>query len=688
MKTKYGLTKFVVFLTLLIGTTQISYSQCNNGTQYGGTTAPTGGGSNTISGCNYASEYAPVTGVAAATDYQITSSIATDFITVRQGTSGGPVIASGVQPLNWTSTVGGTYYIHFNTNAACGTQSSCRNTVITHVPVPLPSPDDPCTAHTIVVGCGGSKLSGDNTGMTNSGIAAPSCGSYAGGDVWYSLVVPASGIIKIETYAGTLTDVAMAVYSVSGGCGGTLTQITCDDNSGFGNMSKMILNGQTPGNTLYIRVWDKNNNQTGTFEIDASDLSSDYCVTGNGIDQGSGCAQLTSATNNQLGSIWDADDRFDFTSDWTFDFSVNLGSSDGGADGVCFVIQNDPAGLGASGTSGGSMGAGGIANSLIFEIDTYINTEDRNDGLTGLGCASGPDWDHLDVWLNGNVNPGTCSSGARVVPSAVELMNGAALYNIENGLNHTLRISYVSASQTITATILNAATTVTYGAISYSPVNAMTLFGTNAPYFGFTSSTGGLNNQQSACLAPSLILPITLADFDINCENNRVQIDWTTTSEINNDYFTIERSRDGINFEDIATISGAGNSNSVLNYSWIDEAPLNTVAYYRLKQTDFDRQYSYSKLQATECQSNNEINIYPNPAADAFSFDYYMEKNEELTIEMYNMSGQLVLQKQFNDLPVGASNSLVNIETLSNGIYYVKFSTPNGQFINKLSIVD
>ena len=166
----------------------------------------------------------------------------------------------------------------------------------------------------------------------------------------------------------------MAIYSVSGGCSGTFTEISCDDNSGFGNMPKISLTGQTPGATLYIRVWDNNNDQTGTCQIDAADLASNYCVTGNGIDQGNGCAQLTAASNNQLGSIWDADDKLDFTSNWTYDFTVNLGANDGGADGICFVIQNDDQGLAASGTSGGAMGAGGINNSLIFEIDTYLNT--------------------------------------------------------------------------------------------------------------------------------------------------------------------------------------------------------------------------------------------------------------------------------------------------------------------------
>jgi hypothetical protein len=104
------------------------FAQCLNSTPFGGGTAPTSGNTLTMSTCNYATEYASVTGVVAATNYQVTSSIGTDFITVRQGTSNGPVIASGTQPLNWTSTVAGNYFIHFNTNSSCGTNTNCRTT--------------------------------------------------------------------------------------------------------------------------------------------------------------------------------------------------------------------------------------------------------------------------------------------------------------------------------------------------------------------------------------------------------------------------------------------------------------------------------------------------------------------------------------------------------------------------------
>ncbi len=115
-----------------------AFSQCNNTSAFGTATAPTSG-SVTISTCSYQTEYSTINGVQAATIYQCSISDGS-FITIRQGTPGGPVIASGQSPLTWNSTVAGTYYAHWNTNAACGTATTCLTTTITYI-----SPAAPCT---------------------------------------------------------------------------------------------------------------------------------------------------------------------------------------------------------------------------------------------------------------------------------------------------------------------------------------------------------------------------------------------------------------------------------------------------------------------------------------------------------------------------------------------------------------
>ncbi|MFT6282636.1 MAG: hypothetical protein ACJA0U_002773 [Salibacteraceae bacterium] len=548
-------------------------------------------------------------------------------------------------------------------------------TVLNPVVIGPPAGDAPCVAIPITVGCSGAKLIGNNTGLTNSGVAAPSCGNYSGGDQWFSLVVPASGTIKIETYPLGLTDVAMAVYSTSTTCAGVLTELDCNADSGSADMAVFTLTSQTPGDSLFIRVWDENNDQTSTYEIDASDQTQNYCVTGDAIDLGSGCAQLTNtSTLSQTGSIWDADSRLDFTIDFSYDFVINLGSNDAGADGICFVIQNDPAGLQAFGVAGGAIGAGGINNSLIIETDTFINVEDNDDGISAnepAFCNVAATVDHMDLWLNGNVNPaGTpdafCNNaGARVIPTAI------ALPNVEDGLDKTLRISYVSGTQTITATLLNSVATITLGTLSYSPIDPLVLFGTNSPYFGFTASTGSQTNVQTACLDGVFLvpLPIDLLSFNANVINEKsVRLDWQTASETNNDFFTIECSVDGKNWEEVIKINGAENSSSLLDYTTIDNSPYFNISYYRLKQTDFDGNYSYSEIRSVNIK-NTATTIYPNPTKDQITIEGIQSELEQIRI--FNTIGQdvtsCIIMIERNETKL-----IVDLSSLSVGIYYVK----------------
>lgn len=96
-------------------------------------------------------------------------------------------------------------------------------------------------------------------------------------------------------------------------------------------------------------------------------------------------------------------------------------------------------------------------------------------------------------------------------------------------------------------------------------------------------------------------LPIELLRFAASCSNSEVTVTWTTASETNNDFFTVQRSADGTNFEDVTIVDGAGNSNSIINYSAKDYSPYGGTSYYRLKQTDFDGSSKYSEVVAVSC---------------------------------------------------------------------------------------
>ena len=113
-----------------------------------------------------------------------------------------------------------------------------------------------------------------SVGATASiGVPAPGCASYSTGDVWFSAVVPASGELNVDLQAAGITDSGMAFYS--GTCG-SLTLLECDNDDGAGSMSYISMNGLTPGQTIFIRVWDRLDG-TGTFGICAT-----TCANGNG----------------------------------------------------------------------------------------------------------------------------------------------------------------------------------------------------------------------------------------------------------------------------------------------------------------------------------------------------------------------------------------------------------------------
>lgn len=402
------------------------------------------------------------------------------------------------------------------------------------------------------------------------------------------------------------------------------------------------------------------------------------------------CVTLTSAVNDQRGCAWDQNSTLGFASNFTYDWTINLGSNDGGADGMTFVIQNDPLGRCKCGTTGEFLGAGGITNSLIVEIDTYLNSRDRDDGMAGVLCAGGPDPDHMDIWLGGNINPSsdgndcTLSAAERVIPSAIPLLDGGLNYNIENGLDHKLRVSWNAATSTITVSIMNNATTITYGTVSYS-FNPLTVFGTNSPYFGFTGSTGGLSNNQTFC-NPPVLLPVEMSDFNMNCDEGYVTLNWSTNSEHNNDYFKVERSRDGQVFEMMAIIDGAGNATGSNEYSWSDNDPATGLVYYKLSQVDFDGTEKVLNEISTNCSELSGIQINSLTQSDGqMKLNLTNEVKGNYTIELMECSGK-VIANTTRMLESGTNELFFTDVQVSKGIYFVRVGNSGASAVRKVGI--
>ncbi len=186
----------------------------------------------------------------------------------------------------------------------------------------------------------------------------------------------------------------------------------------------------------------------------------------------------------------------------------------------------------------------------------------------------------------------------------------------------------------------------------------------------------GANNLCNA------ILPAELLSFETICDDQMVELSWQTASEINNNYFTIERSSDGIIFNAIATIKANGNSSAVIDYSWIDDSPLSGTSYYRLKQTDFDGRFEYLGIRSLSCDKISPITIYPNPFSTNFTVELSDAIKYPLTITMHDCLGREVCHKTITE---ETQRVKINLdEQLPTGSYFVKVFNENQQTVERL----
>lgn len=168
------------------------------------------------------------------------------------------------------------------------------------------------------------------------------------------------------------------------------------------------------------------------------------------------------------------------------------------------------------------------------------------------------------------------------------------------------------------------------------------------------------------------VLSVQLINFTAKANNSHVDLEWTTSSESKNSFFTIEKSKDGVNFEVLQIVQSkavAGNSEVNLNYATQDVNPYEERNYYRLKQTDTDGKYSYSKVIVVLFEGKETVSVYPNPSTGMV---YIKGLNVSTTqVEWYDIGGRVVLT-QIASVQGGIAKLNTN---LASGIYIVKYGT-------------
>lgn len=187
----------------------------------------------------------------------------------------------------------------------------------------------------------------------------------------------------------------------------------------------------------------------------------------------------------------------------------------------------------------------------------------------------------------------------------------------------------------------------------------------------------------SALAAP---LPVELVNFTSTCNGNAVELSWATASETNNNFFTVQRSDDGVNFRDIGTRQGYGTTTQMHFYSFTDTEPTTGATYYRLKQTDYNGQFTTtSPVVQEQCGNGGEtVSAFAN-GGDVV-VDIFTPGASQYTINVFDAQGKLVAA---DVVAAGEGSNRYDLENVipSVGIYMVTVTGASGmQYTNKLYI--
>ncbi len=612
--------KFLLFTFIFVLSGYVSFSQCSNcGSQFPAATQSTTSTSlTTVTTCAYAGEYSEYDVTVGETYTWTTCGNSYDTqLTLYTGGCGGTSLAyndddCGLQStVTWTATYTGTVTLLLS-EYFCSSNSTC--TTIEWACTSCgggggtpPANDDPCSATPLTVNAACVNTTGTNVDATASaGVPAPGCASYSGGDVWYTVTVPANGSVRVETSsAGGFTDGGLALYS--GLLCSSLSLIECDDDDGAGTFSMIEASGLTPGSTVWVRVWEYGNDAFGDFNICATEMvppnvcgdsgptmnTNDFCSTPATLTQGTGSfSSSTAATYSQ-------------------DLPGNVNS----------------------------VFCGSIENNSWYQF-TALSTTESFSITSVLNCTAGIQAEVYDVTYDVN---GCCTG----FTSMSNCYNPAS-----------------TALGTVTAT-----------GLTIGQDYMLMIDGNGGANCDFTiSNWTGIN-----------ILPVTMVNYTGVAFDSYNHLKWATSSEQENDYFTIEKSFDGINYTKVGTVKGNGNSSVRIDYEFKDYDVNHAVVYYRLTQTDFNGETKkVGDLQITREIAN--LDVYPNPFSESFTIDYSDLKTGSYELTITNLLGQSYSEYFTIDSKTGKF-SPSNLSDLKDGVYFINVFDSSGKLIFEEKIV-
>lgn len=597
--------------------------------------------------------------------------------------------------------------------------------------------DNPCGAPALPVNSACSYQSGSNaTATTTAGVPAPGCANYQGGDVWYTVTVPANGNITIDMNTGVVTDGGMAIYS--GACG-SLTLIECDDDdSPNGLMPFISLTGQTPGAVLYVRVWEYGNDNNGSFSICASSpmpITNDECSGAIPLTVNSNqlCSSVTSGSvvgataspqsSTACGGTENDDVWFSFVATST-DHTISLTNVAGSTTdmyhsvwtGTCPSLTlfpgscSDPNTSNLTGLTPGTtyyvrVYTWSSSSGATSTFDICIGTPgppptNTNCAVPDPICSGSPIV--FTAQSNGTaastVNPGNDYDCLFTSPNPswyyLEISNGGNLaIDITAGSDIDFELwgpfpSYANAVANCNS--YGVPVDCSYSTAAVEQANASgvvagqvyVLLVTNYANTvqTITVSDAPSNTATTDCTIVPLSVELTAFDGTFNSDMNQIELFWNTAAERNNSHFVLEKSMDTKEWTGVGIASGAGSTNQSTDYRMIDSNPFSGESYYRLKQFDYDGKITISDIISVNRSIENKIKLFPNPTNSAITIN---SNNKIISVTIVDIQGSSV----YNDNHVQNKIAQIDLSNLKDGMYYATIETEQGTSIERISVI-
>ncbi len=373
--------------------------------------------------------------------------------------------------------------------------------------------------------------------------------------------------------------------------------------------------------------------------------------------------------------------------------------------------------------SGAAMAASPANSMNIYVFSTANATDFTVNKVINLTTAASGQWTNRTVepitndlnaglWIKGGGFPARRITVSGTTASVVETtVDGTGDGQISNGyggmrylqVNNNKYLGFGGGNNSNAGTklkVINVATSGTPTTFGIDSLGATSFYTTNANGTGdvafkinpmdssFTAFYVSTNNGIEATKSISWALPVTFTSLKLIIQNKAAVLSWSTSTELNNKGFGIEKSIDGKNFSEIAFVSTKavnGNSNIETNYNFTDNNLLFGKSYYRLKQTDKDGKITYTEVKVLlyETRTAFNISLINNPIKAQIIFNVKSNKSTTLQLTISNTSGAILVNKIFN-VSEGENNIVLPSNNLPTGIYFATAISDNQKKVIKI----